>query len=265
MNAWRTLLHRLGYLPRKGRFDRQLDEELQFHVESRVDELEQQGYPRPEARARAVAEFGSRTRVAEDTRAAWQFRWLEDVVADGSYALRAFRRRPTFALAAIACLALGIGANALIFSLVNAAFLRPLPYPDADRIAMVRFTPPNQPDEKLGTNSGGYFFIREHNRVFERMGVLRITGIIAAVGDSDDAQREWLQVGWASPGLADVFGVQPVIGRWFRPDERSWASSSRTDCGNGSSAAAPTSLGRRCASTRCEALSSASRLPVTGR
>ncbi|HET9359818.1 MAG TPA: ABC transporter permease [Vicinamibacterales bacterium] len=219
MNTWRTFLHRLGYLPRKGRFDRQLDEELQFHVESRVDELEQQGYPRPEARLRAVAEFGSRTRVAEESRAAWQFRWLEDVVADGSYALRAFRRRPTFALAAIACLALGIGANALIFSLVNAAFLRPLPYPDADRIAMVRFTPPNQPDEKLGTNSGGYFFIREHNRVFERMGVLRLTGITAAVGDSDDAQREWLQVGWASPGLADVFGVQPVIGRWFRPDD----------------------------------------------
>ncbi len=219
MNTWRTVLHRLGYLSRKGRFDRQLDEELQFHVESRVDELEQQGYPRPEARARAVAEFGSRTRVAEDTRAAWQFRWLEDVAADGSYALRAFRRRPTFALAAIACLALGIGANALIFSLVNAAFLRPLPYPDADRIAMVRFTPPDQPDEKLGTNSGGYFFIREHNRVFERMGVLRISGVTAAVGDSDDAQREWLQVGWASPGLTDVFGVQPVIGRWFRPDD----------------------------------------------
>jgi putative ABC transport system permease protein len=168
---------------------------------------------------RAVAEFGSRTRVAEDTRAAWRFRWLEDVVADGSYALRAFRRRPAFALTAVACLALGIGANALIFSLVNAAFLRPLPYPDADRIAMVRFTPPNQPDEKLGTNSGGYFFIREHNRVFERMGVLRITGITAGVGDSDDAQREWLQVGWASPGLTDVFGVQPVIGRWFRPDD----------------------------------------------
>ena len=220
MNTWRTFLHRLGYLPRKERFDRQLDEELQFHIESHVDELARQGYPRPEARARAVAEFGSRARVAEDTRAAWQFRWLEDLVADGRYALRTFRRRPTFALAAIACLTLGIGANALIFSLVNAAFLRALPYPDADRIAMVRFTPPNQPDEKVGTNSGGYFFIREHNRVFETMGVLRITGMTGAAGDSDDPQREWLQVGLASPGLTDVLGVQPVIGRWFQPHDR---------------------------------------------
>jgi putative ABC transport system permease protein len=220
MSAWRTLLHRLGYLPRQRRFDRQLDEELQFHIDSRADELEQQGYVRDEARTRAAAEFGSRSRVVEDTRAAWQFRWLEDLFADVTYAVRTFRRHPAFAMTAIGCLALGIGANALIFSLVNAAFLQPLPYPDADRIAMVRFTPPNQPDQKLGTNSGGYFFIREHSRVFQRMGVLRITGFSVAVGDSDDAQREWLQGGWASPGLTDVFGVPPVTGRWFRPDDR---------------------------------------------
>jgi|KBSSwiStaDraftv2_1062776.scaffolds.fasta_scaffold14991_4 putative ABC transport system permease protein len=219
MSAWRTLLHRLGYLPRQRRFDRQLEAELQFHIESRADELEQEGYARADARARAIVEFGPRTRIAEDTRAAWQFRWLEDVLADVSYAVRAFCRRPAFALTAIGCLALGIGANALIFSLVNAAFLRPLPYPNADRIAMVRFTPPSQPDQKLGTNSGGYFFIRAHSRVFERMGVLRITGFSVAVGDSDDAAREWLQGGWASPGLTDVFGVQPVIGRWFREDD----------------------------------------------
>src|SRR6187455_2291087 len=121
MSTWRTLLHRLRYLPRQRRFDRQLEAELQFHIESRADELEQQGYARADARARANAEFGSRTRITEDTRAAWQFRWLEDVLADVSYAVRAFGRRPAFALTAIGCLALGIGANALIFSLVNAA------------------------------------------------------------------------------------------------------------------------------------------------
>src|SRR5687768_4623785 len=220
MTVWRTVLHRLGYLRRRRRFERQLAEELHFHIESRADELERQGYGRPEARARAAGEFGSRTRVMEDTRAAWQFRWLEDVVADVSYAMRAFRGRPAFVLTAIGCLALGIGANALIFSLVNAAFLRPLPYPEADRIAMVRFTPPDQPDQKLGTNSGGYFFIREHNRVFERMGVLRITGFSVGLGESDDLPREWLQGGWASPGLTDVFGVPPMMGRWFHPDDR---------------------------------------------
>src|SRR5688572_16063752 len=194
MGSWERLRHRLGYLSRQRRFDTQLRDELQFHIDTRTEELERQGHPRGAARARAVAEFGSPARVMEDSRAAWQIRWLEDLLADIRYALRAFRRRPAFAITATACLALGIGANALIFSLVNAIFLRPLPYPNADRIAMVRFTPPQQPDQKLGTNAGGYFFVREHSTVFERMGVLRITGFSIGVGQTDDEPRRWLQV-----------------------------------------------------------------------
>jgi putative ABC transport system permease protein len=219
MRAWSVAVQKLRRLVRRPRFDEQLRDELQFHIETRIEELEQHGAPPDAARARAMAEFGSRTRVMEETRAAWRFAWLEDFVADTGYAVRAFRRRPAFTVTAIGCLALGIGANALIFSLVNAAFLRPLPYPNGDRIAMVRFTPPAQPDQKLGTNAGGYFFIREHNRAFERMGVLRITGFSVAVGDAKATTREWLQCGWASPGLIDVFGVPPVLGRWFGPDD----------------------------------------------
>jgi putative ABC transport system permease protein len=219
MRFWRVVSHKLRHLVRRPRFDEQLQDELQFHIDTRVEELARHGYAPDAARARAMAEFGSRTRVIEDTRAAWTFAWLEDLVADTCFAVRAFRRRPAFTVTAIGCLALGIGANALIFSLVNAAFLRPLPYPNADRIAMVRFTPPTQPDQKLGTNAGGYFFIREHNRSFERMGVLRITGFSVAVGEAQETTRQWLQGGWASPGLTDVFGVQPVLGRWFGPDD----------------------------------------------
>ena len=100
MSAWRTLLHRIGYLSRQRRFEHQLDAELRFHIESRADELERHGYSRSAAEARALAEFGSRTRVAEDARAAWQFRWIEDLVADINYALRAFRRYPAFAATA---------------------------------------------------------------------------------------------------------------------------------------------------------------------
>jgi len=89
-----------------------------------------------------------------------QLQWLDGILADLRYAARSFRRSPVFALTAFGCLGLGIGANILIFSLVNAILLRSLPYPNADRLAMVRFTPPNQPDQKLGSNSGSYFFIR---------------------------------------------------------------------------------------------------------
>jgi putative ABC transport system permease protein len=221
MSAWRGIVRRIGYLRRPRRFDEQLRDELQFHIESRIDELEQQGHTRADASARALAEFGSRARMMEDSRSAWQFRWLEDLAADLGYAARTFRHRPAFTATAIACLALGIGANALIFSLVNIAMLRPLPYPDADRIVLVRFTPPQQPDEKLGTNSGSYFFVREHSRVFERMGALRITGFSVAAGEAGDQERTWVQGGWTSPGLTDVMGVEPIMGRWFQPDDTS--------------------------------------------
>jgi putative ABC transport system permease protein len=147
-----------------------------------------------------------------------KFQWFEGILVDLRYAARCFRRSPVFTLAALGCLALGIGANILIFSLVNAILVRSLPYPDAERLAMVRFTPPNQPDQKLGTNSGSYFFIREHNRVFQSMGALRITGFSVAT-EGGEAGRQWIQGGWVSPGLTDTMGVSPMIGRWFSRED----------------------------------------------
>jgi putative ABC transport system permease protein len=121
-----------------------------------------------------------------------------------------------FTATALTCMVLGIAANVLIFSLVNGVVLRPLPYPASSRLAMVRFTPPNASDQKLGTNPGGYFFIRDHNQVFERMGAIRIVGFSAAPDSSADAaEREWVEGAWVSPGLADTLHVQPILGQWF--------------------------------------------------
>ncbi len=143
-----------------------------------------------------------------------EFHWLEGLLVDLRYAARNFRRSPAFALTALGCLALGIGANILIFSLVNSILVRSLPYPGADQLAMVRFTPPSQPDQRLGTNSGTYFFLREHNRVFQSMGALRITGFSVAT-EGGESGRQWIQGGWVSPGLTETMGVQPFMGRWF--------------------------------------------------
>lgn len=110
-----------------------------------------------EAQSRARHEFGPAARAREETRDAWRFQWLEDLVLDMRRAMRSLRRSPALALTAIGCLALGIGANTLIFSLVHAILLRSLPYPDAGRLVMVRFSPPNQPNQKLGTNPPEYF------------------------------------------------------------------------------------------------------------
>src|SRR5206468_3142457 len=99
-------LQRLSYLIRRRRFDDDLDAELQFHLESRADELEAGGLTRTAALAQARREFGPRARATEDTRSAWQFRRLEDLAADLHYAARGLRRNPAFALTAVACLAL---------------------------------------------------------------------------------------------------------------------------------------------------------------
>ena len=155
---WRRLL----YLARGARFHSELSEEMQAHIECRADELEQGGVPRAAAMARARREFGSAARAAEDTRDAWQIRWIEDLAGDLRYASRALRRNPGFALTAIACLALGIGVNTTIFS-ITTSFLFSLPScRDASSLVAIQ----------LGDNSArpmtDYKFIRNAH-VFQGM------------------------------------------------------------------------------------------------
>ena len=209
------IIRKIVHLTTRTRFEEDLAAEIQFHVETRIAELESEGLSKEQALAQVRREFGSRARASEETRSAWSIAWLEQTIADVRFALRSFARRKSFAFAAILCLAIGISANVLIFSLVNGVLLRQLPYPHAERLTSVRFSPPNQTDQKLGSNSGTYFFVRDHSDVFEKTGAIRITGFSASPDPKGEAPPEWIQGAWTSTGMTAVMGVEPILGRWY--------------------------------------------------
>src|SRR5580704_19621167 len=122
--SWVTLINRLSATIRSRRIDCDLDDEVRFHIERRADELIAQGVAPDEARRAAERRFGNRTLLKERARDRDIFVWLETAFQDVRYALRTLRRNPGFAAAAILSLALGIGANTAIFSLINALLLR---------------------------------------------------------------------------------------------------------------------------------------------
>lgn len=134
---FRGLRTRLRALLRRQAAAQDLDDEIRLHLELETEQNRRRGMPPGEARRRAAIAFGGIDVAKESHRDALGIRWIEDTIADARYALRSFRRNPLLAGAAIVTLALGIGANTAIFSVVNAVILRPLPFPAAGRLMML--------------------------------------------------------------------------------------------------------------------------------
>lgn len=152
---WRRLMH----FGRRSRFDSELSDEMEFHLECRADELEAEGLPRERALALARREFGRPTRALEKAREAWSMRWLEDLSSDLRYAARALRRNPTFALTAIFCLALGIGANTTMFNITTSALFSEPSCRDARSLLGIREGGNNQaPFEDLKILQSAHVF-----------------------------------------------------------------------------------------------------------
>ena len=156
---------------RRDRLERDLDRELRYHMDRRVEDLIKDGLSEPEARRRASLELGGVPQVQEAVRDTWIWRWLDALMRDVRYAMRSLTRSWGFALGAGAVLALAIGANIAIFSVVDTVLLQPLAYPDAERLVSV---------ETLWTNTGrasqdvsGPDFLdwQAQNDVFEKMAV----------------------------------------------------------------------------------------------
>src|SRR5687768_2539452 len=135
--------------------------------------------------------------------------WFQDVVLS----CRGLRRRPGFVCVAVASLALGIGANALVFSVVDSVLLQPLSYPDADRLVAVWLTPPNEPEQRFGTNTGVYFTIRDNNASFASFGAGRLNEALTVTLPGDSAAHS-IPAQFFSADMLSTVSVQPVLGDW---------------------------------------------------
>jgi len=213
------LRYRLRAIFRRGSLERDLDEELRFHLEREAEKLRGEGADEAEARRRARLALGGVEVVKEADRDARGVAAVEALARDARYALRAVRRNPGFTAVAVLTLALGIGANTAIISVVHAVLLRPLPYRDADRLVTVTSTVSGPP----GGGAGAAMAVSYPD--FEDIGRLvdAVAGIAAYSSDrynftNADQPRE-LQVTRTTGDLFAVLGVAPLIGRAFAPAE----------------------------------------------
>ena len=207
-------LSRLTNVFRPSSVERQLDEELAFHIESRIDDLVAGGMTRTDAEAMARRQFGSALRVRESSRDVKLLPWLESLIRDMRHAVRALRNVPTVTAVAIITLALGIGANTAVFSVVNAVLLRPLPYKDGNRLVWLWSTDPKNPTAKW-MSQPDFVDVRAQSRSLAELASWY--GYEMVLTGNFDPQR--VQVVVVFGNLFGALGVPPELGTTFRAEK----------------------------------------------
>jgi predicted permease len=193
-----------------------LSEEIRAHLDEKIDELVATGLPRKEATAAARREFGNLTLVEQDSRTVWRWMSIENLFADARYGLRMLGRNPVFTIVGLLTIAIGIGANAAVFSVVNSVLLKALNYPKAEELVSLHQTAPGAAgladfENGLLLSPSMYFTYSEHNLTFQSLGVwttdtASVTGL---------AEPEQVRVAGVSDGVLQALNVAPAAGRWL--------------------------------------------------
>ncbi|MGH9718387.1 MAG: ADOP family duplicated permease [Candidatus Acidiferrales bacterium] len=216
LQSW---LHKLSSLRRfvfhRREADQSLDEELQFHLDSKTEENIAKGMTPEEARRAARIELGGVEQAKEKVRAVRVGAWLETFLQDMRFGLRMLRKNPGFTAVAVLTLALGIGANTAIFSIVDAVLLRSFPYPDPDQLVLIFDVPLQQPDALSGISYRDFTEFREQNRVFSQMAGnsfhdLTLTGA---------AEPSVVNTADVTPGIFPLLNAKPLAGRTLLPED----------------------------------------------
>src|ERR1700680_693249 len=194
----------------------ELSDEIRGHLEEKIEELVEGGMSRKEAEAASRREFGNVSLVEENGREVWRWMSIENLFADVRYGLRMLRRNPVFTAVGLLTIAIGIGANAAVFSVVNSVLLKPLNYPKSqDLVALHQVAPgaAGLADFRNGLllSPSMYFTYAEQNRTFQALGVW-IPGTANVTGLAEPEQVRAVNV---SDGVLQALAVPPALGRWF--------------------------------------------------
>jgi putative ABC transport system permease protein len=215
INRLKEWSRRLGMLLGRRRFERNLEEEARLHVALREAERLQSGLSPEDAHSSAVRQFGNEASRRDESREKWGWAWLDRSLQDVKYGWRVLLRNPGFTAVAIITLALGIGANTAIFSAVNAVLLKPLPYPDADRLVMIWVTEPSAPDGLFPATGPDFQDWVAQNHVFEGMAGSTSQGA-TLTGNGEPVQLRGAEV---TPSIFSVLQARPLLGRTFSLEE----------------------------------------------
>jgi putative ABC transport system permease protein len=209
--AW---YHRIRNVFRADRVKRDIDRELAFHIQERTDDLKAAGLSPADAASAARKQFGNSTLQAERTRDLNITGWLEAIARDTRLAIRSLARTPAFTATVILTLALGIGANSAVFSALDAVLLKPLPFPEPDRLIAIRQAVPGNGEVRIAPVR-----IEDWNRLNSTFEA--ISGVYTA--DESELSGELPEkVGRAllAPRFLQVMGVSPALGRDFTAQEQ---------------------------------------------
>jgi predicted permease len=209
-------LSQLSHLfSRKRRYD-DISVSIQEHLDECIEELMEEGMSRDQAERTARRDFGNVTLLQERSREVWQWQRIESLLTDLKLVFRRLRRSPGFAITVVLTLAIGIGANTAVFSVLNSVLLRPLPYPEPQQLVSLHLNAPGAPGlsefrNELRLSASMYFTFTTHNRSFQSVGVwgpgtASITGL---------AQPEQVNTANISGGVLETLNVPALTGQWL--------------------------------------------------
>jgi predicted permease len=205
------MLSRLLSLFSRKRLDQELETEVRHHLELLEAEHRARGLSAEDARYAALRDFGAPAQIREAYRDQRRIPMLETLWRDIRFSLRSMRRTPVVTFAVIATLAIGIGADTIIFSIVNGVLIKPLPYPESDRLITMSHTAPGVNVANVSSAPFLYFTEREQNRTLEGVGLVGSgSSTVTGLGEPELVRRLFV-----TADILPTLGIKPLLGRYF--------------------------------------------------